>query len=249
MSIASPIKGADSSDNNKLNVKELAREGYKVLIQRRTGGIDFENGKMVPFVDRRFDETNRALRDTDMIPGDYAFPISPHFLDIDVQVDRFLHSGPTDFDGRLIAIDYELYGPNPSATISPRALKEYLRELRKHIGQRHILMYAGKGFWEEPPHSGQLSDYGEHMHMWNPWYWSMDVREHPWQHYENALRHSGWWTRYAGMQPVSAQFCIGTAAGIELDIDAWRLDMDGIRALTRRPAVTLEGVPVQDPMG
>ena len=110
-------------------------------------------------------------------------------------------------------------------------------------------MYAGKGFWEEPPHSGQLSDYGEHMHMWNPWYWSMKVREHPWQHYENALRHSGWWTRYAGVQPVSAQFCIGQAAGIELDIDAWRLDMDGIRALTRRPAVTLEGVPVQDPMG
>jgi hypothetical protein len=249
MSIASPIKGADSSGNNKLNVKELAREGYKVLIQRRTGGIDIVNGKMVPFVDGRFDETNRALRDTDMIPGDYAFPISPHFLDIDVQVDRFLHSGPTDFDGRLIAIDYELYGPNPSATISPGALKEYLRELRKHIGQRHILMYAGKGFWEEPPHSGQLSDYGEHMHMWNPWYWSMAVREHPWQHYENALRHSGWWTRYAGVQPVSAQFCIGTAAGIELDIDAWRLDMDGIRALTRRPAVTLEGVPVQDPMG
>jgi hypothetical protein len=119
MSIASPIKGADSSDNNKLNVKELAREGYKVLIQRRTGGIDLNNGKRVPFVDGRFDETNRALRDTDMIPGDYAFPISPHFLDIDVQVDRFLHSGPTDFDGRLIAIDYELYGPNPSATISP----------------------------------------------------------------------------------------------------------------------------------
>src|SRR3712207_4921240 len=151
MSIASPIKGADSSGNNKLNVKELAREGYKVLIQRRPGGIDFENGKMVPYVDRRFEKTNRALRDTDMIPGDYAFPIDPDFLDIDVQVDRFLHSGPTDFDGRIIAIDYELYGPNPNATISPGALKEYLRVLRKHIGRRHILMYAGKGFWEEPP--------------------------------------------------------------------------------------------------
>jgi hypothetical protein len=114
-----------------------------------------------------------------MIPGDCAFPINPNFLDIDVQVDRFLHSGPTDFDGLIIAIDYELYEPNAHATISPGALKEYLRELRKHIGQRHILMYAGKAFWEEPPHSGQLSDYGEHMHMWNPWYWSMDIREHP----------------------------------------------------------------------
>src|SRR5215207_8505948 len=143
MSIASPIKGADYSDNNELNVKELAREGYKVLIQRRTGGIDIKNGKRVPYVDQRFDVTNRALRDTDMIPGDYAFPINPDFLDIDVQVDRFLHSGPTDFDGRIIAIDYELYGMNPDATISPRALKVYLRELRRHIGQRHILMYAG----------------------------------------------------------------------------------------------------------
>jgi hypothetical protein len=47
-------------------------------------------------------------------------------------------------------------------------------------------MYAGKTFWEEPPHSGLLSDYGEHMHMWNPWYWSMRVRERPWRHYENA---------------------------------------------------------------
>jgi hypothetical protein len=82
MSIASPIKGADSSDNNELNVKELAREGYKVLIQRRTGGIDIKNGKRVPYVDRCFDVTNRALRDTDMIPGDYAFPINPDFLDI-----------------------------------------------------------------------------------------------------------------------------------------------------------------------
>lgn len=119
MSIASPIKGADSSDNNELNVKELASEGYKVLIQRRTGGIASENGKMVPYVDRRFDVTNQALRDTDMIPGDYAFPINPDFLDIDVQVDRFLHSGPTDFDGRIIAIDYERYEPKPEATISP----------------------------------------------------------------------------------------------------------------------------------
>jgi hypothetical protein len=179
MSIVSPIKGADSSDNNALDVKELDREGYKVLIQRRTGGIDIANGKRVPYVDRRFDVTNRALRDTDIIPGDYAFPIHPDFLDIDVQVDRFLHTCPTDFDGRIIAIDYELYGPNPDATISPGALKEYLRELRKHIGRRHILMYAGKGFWEEPPHSGQLSDYGEHMHMWNPWYWSMDGQGAP----------------------------------------------------------------------
>jgi hypothetical protein len=134
MSIVSPIKGADSSDNNALDIKELDREGYKVLIQRRTGGIDIVNSKRVPHVDRRFDVTNRALRDTDIIPGDYAFPIHPDFLDIDVQVDRFLHSGPTDFDGRIIAIDYELYGPNPDATISTGALKEYLRELRKHIG-------------------------------------------------------------------------------------------------------------------
>jgi hypothetical protein len=154
MSIASPIKGADSSDNNALDVKELARAGYKVLIQRRTGGIDFNNGKRVPYVDRRFEETNRALRGTDMIPGDYAFPINPNFLDLDVQVDRFLHSGPTDFDGRIIAIDYERYEPNADATISPRALKEYLCVLRKHIGRRPILMYAGKAFWEEPPHSG-----------------------------------------------------------------------------------------------
>lgn len=94
------------------------------------------NGKRVPYVDRRFDVTNRALRDTDIIPGDYAFPIHPDFLDVDVQVDRFLHTGPTDFDGRIIAIDCELYGPNPDATISPGALKEYLRELRKHIGPR-----------------------------------------------------------------------------------------------------------------
>jgi hypothetical protein len=77
MSIASLIKGADSSDNNALDVKELAREGYKVLIQRRTGGTDKVNGKLVPYVDRRFDVTNRALRNTDMIPGDYAFPINP----------------------------------------------------------------------------------------------------------------------------------------------------------------------------
>ena len=119
MSIASPIKGADSSDNNELDVKELARRGYKVLIQRRTGGIDTENGRRVPYVDRRFQVTNRAIRDTDMIPGDYAFPINPDFLDLDVQIDRFLHSGPMDFDGRLIAIDYELYGPEPDATISP----------------------------------------------------------------------------------------------------------------------------------
>ena len=69
MSIASPIKGADSSDNNALDVKELDREGYKVLIQRRAGGIDFNNGKRVPYVDRRFDVTNRALRDTDIIPA------------------------------------------------------------------------------------------------------------------------------------------------------------------------------------
>src|SRR5919112_6434609 len=134
MSFLDPIKGADSSDNNELDVRRLASEGYRVLIQRRTGGIDIVNGRRVPWVDRRFSVTNRALRDTNMIPGDYAFPIDPDFLDIDVQVDRFLHSGPTDFDGRIIAIDYELYGPNPEATISPRALKVYLRELRKHIG-------------------------------------------------------------------------------------------------------------------
>ena len=64
----------------------------------------------------------------------------------------------------------------------------------------------------------------------------MDVRKRPWHHYENDRRHAGWWTQYAGVRPVCAQFCIGRAAGISLDIDAWRLDMDEIRLLTRRPA-------------
>ena len=63
----------------------------------------------------------------------------------------------------------------------------------------------------------------------------MNIREYPWQHYESARRHSGWWRRYAGVQPVCAQFCIGRAAGIPLDINAWRLDMEGICRLTRRP--------------
>jgi hypothetical protein len=234
MSIASPIKGADSSDNNELDVRELARAGYKILIQRRTGGIDIVNGKRVPYVDRRFELTNRAIRDTDMIPGDYAFPINPDFLDIDVQVDRFLHSGPTDFDGRLIAIDYELYDPNPNATISPGALKQYLRELRKHIGQRHILMYAGKAFWEEPPHSGQLSDYGEHMHMWNPWYWTMDVREHPWRHYENARIRGG------GHTTLGCSPCAPNSASVGLRVSRWTITPG---AWTWMASVALPGNP------
>jgi hypothetical protein len=54
MSFLDPIKGADSSDNNQLDVRRLASDGYRVLIQRRTGGIDKVNGRLVPYVDRRF---------------------------------------------------------------------------------------------------------------------------------------------------------------------------------------------------
>ncbi|MDQ3912120.1 MAG: hypothetical protein M3305_10200, partial [Actinomycetota bacterium] len=105
MTIGQPLKVADSSDNNALDVKRLAGEGYRALIQRRTGGIDFENGARIPWVDRRFSVTNEAIKETGMIPGDYGFPIHFDFLELDVQVDRFLHSGPDDFEGRLIGID------------------------------------------------------------------------------------------------------------------------------------------------
>jgi hypothetical protein len=239
MSVFDPIKGADSSDNNELDVRRLASDGYRVLIQRRTGGIDIVNGRRVPYVDRRFSVTNRAIKDTNMIPGDYAFPIDPDYLDLDKQVDAFLSNGPDDFEGRIIAIDYELYGPEPAATIKPAALKEYLRILRRHIGERHILMYAGKSFWEAPPHSGKLSDYGEHMHLWAPKYPTLNVYDHPWRMYQNLLDEMGWWQRFAGdVKPVASQFCIGRAAGIPLDIDAWRVDMDVIRQLTTTPGET-----------
>jgi hypothetical protein len=257
MSIEDPIGGADSSSNNALDVGRLfsikkpnGERRYRTLIQRRTGGLDWKRGKWVPFVDSRFWETERAARETALIRGDYAFPVSPDYIDLDTQVDAFLHSGPTDFDGRLIAIDYELYGTEPEATIGPRALKEFCRLLLKETGPRHLLMYAGKSFWEEPPHSGVLSDYGERVHLWNPWYYTFETQEEPWTHYERGLRHSGWWQRYAGGSessaesgaesgaeagrlPVCAQFCIGRAAGIPLDINAWRIDLDAIHELTR----------------
>lgn len=48
MSVLDPIKGADSSDNNELDVRRLASDGYRVLIQRRTGGIDIVKAGACP---------------------------------------------------------------------------------------------------------------------------------------------------------------------------------------------------------
>lgn len=233
MTIQAPIFGGDSSDNNTLSVSAFEREGWAYLIQRRTGGLDLDSrGRWIPWVDRRFKTTNAGLKNTNVIPGDYGYPIHLDYLDLDVQIDRFLHSGPDDFEGRLVAVDYERYSPRPVATPTPAHVRAYCAELRKHIGSHPILLYAGKSFWEEPPTSGLAASYGPNVYLWAPWYFINGTQETPRLHYHNRLADAGWWQHFGGQLPVMSQFCIGRVAGIPLDCNAYRGTMDQLRALT-----------------
>jgi hypothetical protein len=200
-------------------------------------------------VDRRFKTTNAAIAKTKVIPGDYGFPIHLDYLDLDVQIDRFLHSGPDDFSGRLVAVDYEKYEPRPDATPTPAHVKAYIAALRKHIGNHPILLYAGKSFWESPPSSGQLSDYGPNVHLWAPWYWRMSTQEQPRTHYHIQLVNpgTGWWQRFGGALPVMSQYCIGRVAGIPLDCNAYRGTISQLRELTKAGTPTDPTDPVDPP--
>lgn len=244
MSIEDPIFGVDISDNQTgLSMRRVAELGYKFCILRRTGGLD---GQGDVYIDKEWRNFNNQLKQLpDVVPGDYAFPVNPNEIPIERQVDRFLNLDTSvDFDGRLIMIDYELYGPKPSATASPEAIRAYIAELRRHLPDHPIDLYSNKSFWDTPPDSGLIRDYGENIVTHNAWYWTFDPINEPQQSYDRGrlAEGSGYWLSFGRRKPWFSQFCIGLVDGQPADIDAYRGTMDQLLALTRGRQVEPEPV-------
>lgn len=222
MTIHEPIFGIDLSYNNDgVSVAEAARQNYEFGILRVTGGFNAQRGVLV---DWKYPDFHRQQRQTNQIQGVYGFPLNPNYIDLDVQVDRFLNNIIGGVEGKIIAVDYERYGPMPEASCTIAGLKGYINRIRNQTGGHKILLYAGKTWWEEAPHSGLLSDYGEGLELWNPWYYSMNTVQKPKEHYFRWYddRDNGWWEQYAGTRPMMAQYCIGKVDGQSVDINAWR---------------------------
>jgi hypothetical protein len=240
--MAEPIFGYDVSANNRgFSPETAARNGHRFGIARATGGLDFGPGGAggwTPYMDVMYPEFSRRIRESGVVEGAYGFPVDASFVSIEDQVDAFVDA-VGDPNGKLIAaVDYELYGPRPGATPTPTHLGQYIHALREIIGNHPILLYAGRNFWNEPPHSGLVKEYGDNVFLWAPWYYSMDPVERPFDHYARGLRdpNNGWWLRFGGRRPIMSQFCIGAAGGLaEVDINAFRLTENDLKALTIRP--------------
>jgi hypothetical protein len=241
VTVANPIFLLDVSDNQPrdLNFARVKELGYQGVIARCTGGMDV--GGTI-YRDRQIGEYMPRIVRNGFVPGVYGFPLGNTAWmpwSAREQAEAFLDlAGETE--GKLIAVDYETYGPDPALTASPQMIKDYIREIRRHVGPTHpIIIYAGKSFWEEPPHSGQVVDYGPHLVTWAPFYWTMEDMWTPQQYYRDSYQWVnsngvGYWSWYGGRKPMFSQFSgSGKVANATVDCNAFRGTREQLMALTR----------------
>jgi GH25 family lysozyme M1 (1,4-beta-N-acetylmuramidase) len=252
MSKDNPIWGVDiSSFQGGIDLEQVAREGYEFCVVKASEG-PYGDGTFFlnPLYGPQIDSAQRA----GLLTGAYHFLVETPAA---AQVDLFLNtvaevSGKPvgDVSGMLVMVDYEAY-PEPFQFLSPTmaTLEAFVTELRNRIGVHPILVYAGQGYWNEPPPNGSI----RHLDVMT---WDAFYPLHPQAGFGSALyeqvKHLGWGERWGNQEPMFWQFSSnGMVAGMQIDVNAFRSTRQQLFDLADAgpaPEVQPKPAPVEVPL-
>src|SRR5918998_1456508 len=241
MSKDNPIWGVDiSSFQGGIDLAQVAREGYEFCVVKASEG-PYGDGTFFlnPLYGPQIDAAQRA----GLLTGAYHFLVETPAR---AQVDLFLEA-VGEVSGKLVMVDYESYPHVPSLSPSKATLRAFVTELREHIGDHPVLVYAGQGYWNSPPANGSILGLG--VTTWDAFY-----PLHPQVGFGSILyeqgKHLGWGERWGGQEPKFWQFSAnGMVAGMEIDVNAFSGTRDELHALAEAepPDVKPEPEPVAEP--
>lgn len=225
MSKQNPVWGIDvhSEYQRGLDFKRVASkdEGYAFAVIKFSQGAGYVPAGTVDYFKR--------AEASGLVVGGY------HFLDSTAPgADQARHfmtmvKSVGGHKGKLIAVDFENYDPAPP---SNKHLKDFMVEIRKHIGDYPIILYTNKGFWEAGHSSGDFSQYGADA-LWVARYANMVKHGWPGRHYRDILGWSGAWESVGGKASDFWQFTsTGHVAGQYIDVNAFDGTLDDLKALT-----------------
>jgi GH25 family lysozyme M1 (1,4-beta-N-acetylmuramidase) len=229
MSKQSPIFGIDISgwQPGDMDLTKAKSEGYEFCVVKATegphpDGSTYDN----PYYEQQFANAKAA----GMVVGSYHYlveaPAKP-------QVDHFLAT-IGDASGQLIMIDYEEYNKYPELSPRPNTLDEFLGELKSRVGSHPILLYSGRGYWNEPPPNSDIDD--DQIVTWdaNYPYDANPVGTGPELYTTVWDWDQAWGKRWGGKEPIIWQFSGATpVAGVEqVDVNAFRGTREELRSLT-----------------
>src|SRR5215217_502351 len=253
MSKDSPIWGVDiSSFQQGIDLAQVAREGYEFCVVKASEG-PYGDGTFFlnPFYGPQIDGAQRA----GLLTGAYHFLVETA---AEAQVDLFLNtvaevSGKPvgDVSGLLVMVDYEAY-PEPFQFLSPTmaTLEAFVTELRNRIiGDHPILVYAGQGYWNEPPPNGSI----QHLDVttWDAFY-PLHPQAGLGSVFYEQVKDLGWGERWGNQEPMFWQFSSnGMVAGMQIDVNAFRgtrQELFDLADAGPAPEVRPEPEPVEVPL-
>jgi hypothetical protein len=136
--------------------------------------------------------------------------------------------------GRLLCVDFEEYSPKYSwLTPSNATLKAFNGRLNELSNNHPLILYSGSGFWDGGDSSGEFDQYDADV-LWEARYPDLEVMPRPRDEYQ-SLKDWGW-KGFGGEAPVFWQFTpAGTVAGMNIDVNAYRLPINHLRSLAVTP--------------
>lgn len=224
--------GSDYSEHNgNVTLESLVGKpgNLAFVIIRATGGLGNTKGVWVDRMLPKWIKELRSWAKAGVCMGAvYGFPVDDARVDLDTQLDVFLNT-VGDFTGLVPMIDYEMYGPQPAATVDPDGLHYYSDGIGKELGFNYYQMLYSGGFYDEPPPTGPVSDFRAPITTMNAWYRSMQEIENRRQYYYQNVQGSGYWNRFGGQDSDFTQYGIGEG---NVDLDACRRSKEWMMKLS-----------------
>lgn len=239
MSKDQPIYGVDiSSWQRGIDLARVAREGHEFCVVKASEG-PYRDGTFYlnPSYGPQVDAAQRA----GMLTGAYHFLVE---TPAEAQVDLFLNTvGEAELAGKLIMVDYEAYPNFPELDPTTATLTAFVTELRNRIGDHPILVYAGQGYWDEPPPNGSI----EHLDVTT---WDAFYPLHPQAGLGSGLykqaQDLGWGERWGNQEPEFWQFSMtGMVAGMEIDVNVFSGTREELYALANAKPPDVKPEPLE----
>lgn len=239
-----PIFGVDVSGWQPVfDMKQAKLEGMEFAIVKATEG-PYRDGST--FTNPHYKTQIRTARDAGLFVGVYHFLVQ---TPAKAQVDHFLEV-VGDVEGKILVVDYEAYPNFPILSPTMATLEDFVTELRRRVGNHPIVVYAGQGYWEEPPANGPIT----HLDVttWDAFYPLGFEVGAPRVLYE-GIKTRGWGERWGNQEPMLWQFSsTGRVAGLNVDVNALQGSLTDLARLTtghaaQNPAPGQETTPKPDP--
>lgn len=156
-----------------------------------------------------------------------------HFLDGsasgEAQADRFVDILGADAENMLTVVDFEDY-PQGQPPNNDRLMR-FSNRFKERLPGKQLGVYTGKSWWESPPASGRIEQYGLDW-VWEAWYLDMEDHYTPQRYYWDVAQDYGFTRKIGGKTPKMWQF---TSTGIiddeQLDINYSPLTVQELKAL------------------